>query len=198
MQACAQQPGNRGHLRSQPSLLKLLLKLRRTWEIKCPLKLFKSHVLALAWCCFWPATSPYCHPLDTLFTGHLIYSKTNFLTMLQIHDIFFSRACKSEHKILFYIYSPTWLVAWKVSSKPSIYSTLIWQLRDFTLGVVGEDEEVHTGGAGSRAKDGDSLRVSSKVANVFIEPAQGLDLVQQAIVPLRRLVPCAQKPCGAN
>lgn len=65
------------------------------------------------------------------------------------------------------------------------------QLKDFTLGVVGEDEEVHTGGAGSGAKDGDSLRVSTKVANVFIEPTQGLDLVQQAIVPFSRLVPCA-------
>lgn len=64
--------------------------------------------------------------------------------------------------------------------------------------MVGEDEEVHTGGPGSRAKDGDSLWVPSEVANVFIEPAQGLDLVQQAIVPLSRLVPCAQKPCGVN
>ncbi|TNN86719.1 hypothetical protein EYF80_002902 [Liparis tanakae] len=36
------------------------------------------------------------------------------------------------------------------------------------------------------------------VANVFIEPAQGLDLVQQAIVPLSRLVPCAQEPCRSN
>lgn len=68
----------------------------------------------------------------------------------------------------------------------------------FTLGVVGQDEEVHTGGTGTGAKDGDSLWVSSKVANVFIEPAQGLDLVQQAIVPLSRLVPCAQKPCRVN
>lgn len=47
----------------------------------------------------------------------------------------------------------------------------------FTLGVVGEDEKVHAGGPGSRAKDGDSLWVSSKVAYVFIQPAQSLDLV---------------------
>lgn len=63
---------------------------------------------------------------------------------------------------------------------------------------MGEDEEVHTGSSGPRAKDGDSLWVSSKVADVFIEPAQSLDLVQQAIVPLRRLVPCAQKACRGN
>ncbi len=76
----------------------------------------------------------------------------------------------------------------------------IWipQWKDYTFWVVGEDEKVHTGGTGSRAKDGDSLWVSSKVANVFIKPAQGLDLVQQAIVPLSRLVPCAQKPCRVN
>lgn len=61
--------------------------------------------------------------------------------------------------------------------------------------MVGEDEKVNTGGAGSGAKDSDSLWVSSEVADVFIEPAQSLDLVQQAIVPLSRLVPCAQKPC---
>lgn len=64
--------------------------------------------------------------------------------------------------------------------------------------MVGKDEEVHTGGPGSRAKDCDSLRVATKVANVFIEPTQSLDLVQQAIVPLSRLVPCAKKPCRAN
>lgn len=73
-----------------------------------------------------------------------------------------------------------------------------WQWKNFTFGVVGKDEKVHTGGTGSWAKDGDSLWVSPKVANVFIEPAQGLDLVQQAIVPLSRLVPCAQKPCRVN
>lgn len=79
-----------------------------------------------------------------------------------------------------------WLLMWQ------------WQWKNFTLRVVGEDEKVHTGGTSSRAKDGDSLWVSSKVANVFIEPAQGLELVQQAIVPLSRLVPCAQKPCRVN
>lgn len=46
-----------------------------------------------------------------------------------------------------------------------------------TLRVVGEDEKVHAGGPSSRAKDGDSLWVSSKVAYVFIQPAQSLDLV---------------------
>lgn len=68
----------------------------------------------------------------------------------------------------------------------------------FTFRVMREDKKVHTGSAGSRAKDGDSLRVASKVADIFIEPAQRLDLIQQTVVPLGRLVPCAQKACKVN
>lgn len=46
-----------------------------------------------------------------------------------------------------------------------------WQTemrRSLTLRVVGENEKVHTGRTGPGAKDGDSLRISSKVADVFI------------------------------
>lgn len=64
--------------------------------------------------------------------------------------------------------------------------------------MMGQDEKVYTGSTGSGAKDRDSLWVSSKVLNVFIEPAQSLDLVQQTIVPLSRLVPRAQKSCRVN
>lgn len=63
----------------------------------------------------------------------------------------------------------------------------------FTLRVVREDEEVDTGGPSSRAEDGDPLRVSAKVAYVLVEPTQSLDLVQQAIVPLSRLISGAQE-----
>lgn len=63
----------------------------------------------------------------------------------------------------------------------------------FTLRVVREDEEVDTGGPSSRAEDGDPLRVSAKVAYVLVEPTQSLNLVQQAIVPLSRLISGAQE-----
>lgn len=63
----------------------------------------------------------------------------------------------------------------------------------FTLRVVREDEEVDAGGPSSRAEDGNPLRVSAKVAYVLVEPTQSLDLVQQAIVPLSRLISGAQE-----
>lgn len=63
----------------------------------------------------------------------------------------------------------------------------------FTLRVVREDEEVDTGGPSSRAEDGDPLRVPAKVAYVLVEPTQSLNLVQQAIVPLSRLISGAQE-----
>lgn len=62
-----------------------------------------------------------------------------------------------------------------------------------TLRVVREDEEVDAGGPGPRAEDGDPLGVSAKVADVLVEPAQGLDLVQEAVVPLCRLIAGAQE-----
>lgn len=63
----------------------------------------------------------------------------------------------------------------------------------FTLRVMREDEEVDTRGPSSRAEDGDPLWVSAKVAYVLVEPTQSLNLVQQAIVPLSRLISGAQE-----
>lgn len=51
-----------------------------------------------------------------------------------------------------------------------------------------QDEEVHAGGSCSRAEDGDPLRVSAEVPDVLVEPAQSLNLVQQAVVPFSRLI----------
>lgn len=62
-----------------------------------------------------------------------------------------------------------------------------------TLRVVREDEEVDTGRPSSGAEDGDPLWVSAEVANVLVEPTQGLDLVQQAVVPLRGLITGAKE-----
>lgn len=64
-----------------------------------------------------------------------------------------------------------------------------------TLRVVREDQEVDARGPGARPEDGDPLGVSAKVADVLVEPAQGLDLVQEAVVPLGRLVAGAQETC---
>lgn len=73
-----------------------------------------------------------------------------------------------------------WRVLWKHATP--IMKMLLSFKQDnatmhITLWVVGEDEKVHAGGAGSWTEDGDSLWVSSKVANVFFQPAQRLDLV---------------------
>lgn len=54
--------------------------------------------------------------------------------------------------------------------------------------MVREDEEVDAGRPGSRAEDGDPLRVSAKVADILVEPTEGLNLVQQAVVPLSGLI----------
>lgn len=62
-----------------------------------------------------------------------------------------------------------------------------------TLRVVREDEEVDAGSPGPGAKDGDPLRVSTEVADVLVEPAQCLDLVQEAIVPFSRLITSAEE-----
>lgn len=57
-----------------------------------------------------------------------------------------------------------------------------------TLRVVRQDEQIDAGGPSSGAKDGDPLRVPAEVADVLVEPTQGLNLVQQAIVPLSGLI----------
>lgn len=59
--------------------------------------------------------------------------------------------------------------------------------------MVREDEEVDAGGPGPGAEDGDPLRISAEVANVLIEPAQCLDLVQQAVVPFGGLIARAEE-----
>lgn len=58
---------------------------------------------------------------------------------------------------------------------------------------MGEDQKVDTGGPCPGPKDGDALGVTPKVSNVFTEPAQGLDLVQEPIVAFCSLVPSAEK-----
>lgn len=62
--------------------------------------------------------------------------------------------------------------------------------------MVREDEEVDTWRSSSRAENSDPLRVSAEVANVLIEPTQGLNLVQKAIVPLSGLITGAEKAWG--
>lgn len=59
--------------------------------------------------------------------------------------------------------------------------------------MVGEDQKVDTGGPCPRPKDGNALRVAPKVGNVFTEPPQGLDLVQESIVAFGSLVASAKK-----
>lgn len=59
--------------------------------------------------------------------------------------------------------------------------------------MVREDEEVDAGGPGPGAEDGDPLRVPTKVADVLVEPAQCLNLVQEAIVPFSRLITSAEE-----
>lgn len=54
--------------------------------------------------------------------------------------------------------------------------------------MVRENKEVNAGRPSSRAEDGDPLWVSAEMADVLIEPTQGLDLVQQAIVSLSGLI----------
>lgn len=62
-----------------------------------------------------------------------------------------------------------------------------------TFRVVREDQKVDAGGPCPRSKDGDALGVTPKVGNVLTEPAQGLNLVQEAVVAFRSLVSGAEK-----
>ena len=64
-----------------------------------------------------------------------------------------------------------------------------------TLRVVGQGEQADAGGPGPRAEHGDPVGVSSEGGDVLLDPAQGLDLVQQPVVPLGRLVTRAQEAC---
>lgn len=64
-----------------------------------------------------------------------------------------------------------------------------------TLRVMGQGEQAHTGGAGSRTEHGDPAGVPTESCNVLLHPPKGLDLIQQAIIPFGRLVTCAEKSC---
>lgn len=56
-----------------------------------------------------------------------------------------------------------------------------------------KNEEVDTGSPCSGAKDGDPLGISTEVADVLVQPAQRLDLVQQAVVPFGGLIAGAEE-----
>lgn len=71
------------------------------------------------------------------------------------------------------------------------YAALLEQSR--TFGVVGQGEQAHAGGTDARAEHGHALRIAAEVADVLADPAQGLDLVQQAVVALGGLVSCAKE-----
>lgn len=60
--------------------------------------------------------------------------------------------------------------------------------------MVGQGEQAHAGGADARSKNGDAVGIAAEVANVFTDPAQSLNLVQQSVIPFRSLVTCAQEP----
>lgn len=64
-----------------------------------------------------------------------------------------------------------------------------------TFRVMGQDEQVDAGRSSARAENGDPLVVASKMADVFVEPAQSLDLIQQAVVPFSCLIAGAQETC---
>lgn len=66
-------------------------------------------------------------------------------------------------------------------------------MSSLTLRVVREDEEVDAGGPGPRAEDGDPLWISAEVADVLVQPAQRLDLVQQAVVSFGGLIAGAEE-----
>lgn len=59
--------------------------------------------------------------------------------------------------------------------------------------MVREDEQVDAGCSSAGAEDGDPLRVSTEVPNILVEPTQGLNLVQQSIVTLSRLISSAEE-----
>ena len=54
-----------------------------------------------------------------------------------------------------------------------------------------EGEQADARGPGPRAKNGHSLRISFEGLDVFFDPPESLDLIQQAVVAFGRLVSCA-------
>ena len=55
------------------------------------------------------------------------------------------------------------------------------------------DQDADAGAAGTVTKDGHLTRVSPEGGDVLLHPAQGSDLVQQAIVPSQVLLPRCQE-----
>ena len=64
-----------------------------------------------------------------------------------------------------------------------------------TLRVMGQDQQVDAGRPGAGAEDSDPLLVAPEMADILVEPAQSLDLIQQAVIPFSRLISSAQKAC---
>ena len=58
-----------------------------------------------------------------------------------------------------------------------------------------QGQEADAGGARTRAEDGDSLGVPTEGPDVLLDPAQGLDLIQEPVVAFGRLIAGAQKAC---
>lgn len=56
-----------------------------------------------------------------------------------------------------------------------------------------ESEQADAGCSGARAKNGHSFWVSFEGLDVFFDPPESLDLIQEAIVALGCLVSCAEK-----
>lgn len=64
-----------------------------------------------------------------------------------------------------------------------------------TFWVMREGEQADARCASARAKNGHSFWVSFEGLDVFFDPPESLNLIQEAIVALGRLVPRAEKTC---
>lgn len=67
-----------------------------------------------------------------------------------------------------------------------------------TLWMVGKREQADAWSTNPRTKHSDPVRVSPKEPNVFTDPPQSLDLVQQSIIPFSSLVASAKESCNTN
>lgn len=72
------------------------------------------------------------------------------------------------------------------------------EMQTLTLWVVGQSEQADARGADSRPEHRDSTRVSAEVTDVLTDPAQGLNLIQEPVVPLRCLVTGAEEAWSAH
>ena len=61
--------------------------------------------------------------------------------------------------------------------------------------MVGQREQADAGGPDPGSEDRDATWVPAEIADVLTDPTQGLDLVQESVVPFGRLVTCAEEPC---